>query len=136
MAHTSVTLWKVIEVCGVCVPRSQWVVYCVIHLVVLCNWTVRNGISATMLQSLILFVVFVLVCGGRGGGGINVGFASSVWLFIFNPLAPNDVYIRRTAQLTSRSCILNIYSTNILTNILNMLHILRFFLSSIFFWFL
>ena len=115
MAHTSVTLWKVIEVCGVCVPRSQWVVYCVIHLVVLCNWTVRNGISATMLQSLILFVVFVLVCGGRGGGGINVGFASSVWLFIFNPLAPNDVYIRRTAQLTSRSCILNIYSTNILT---------------------
>ena len=33
----------------------------------------------------------------------------------FNPLAPNDVYIRRTAQLTSRGCILNIYSTNILT---------------------
>ena len=32
-----------------------------------------------------------------------------------NPLAPNDVYIRRTAQLTSRSCILNIYSKNILT---------------------
>ena len=32
-----------------------------------------------------------------------------------NPLAPNDVYIRRTAQLTSRRCILNIYSTNILT---------------------
>ena len=33
----------------------------------------------------------------------------------FNPLAPNDVYIRPTAQLTSRRCILNIYSTNILT---------------------
>ena len=32
-----------------------------------------------------------------------------------NPLAPNDVYIRRTAQLTTRRCILNIYSTNILT---------------------
>ena len=32
-----------------------------------------------------------------------------------NPLAPNDVYICRTAQLTSRCCILNIYSTNILT---------------------
>jgi hypothetical protein len=30
-------------------------------------------------------------------------------------LAPNDVYISRTAQLTSRRCILNIYSTNILT---------------------
>ena len=42
---------------------------------------------------------------------------------IINPLAPNDIYththththIRRTAQLTSRRCILNIYSTNILT---------------------
>ena len=33
----------------------------------------------------------------------------------FNHLAPNDVYISRTAQLTSRRCILNIYSTNILT---------------------
>ena len=32
-----------------------------------------------------------------------------------NPLAPNDVNISRTAQLTSRRCILNIYSTNILT---------------------
>ena len=33
----------------------------------------------------------------------------------FNHLAPNDVYISRTAQLTSRRWILNIYSTNILT---------------------
>ena len=33
---------------------------------------------------------------------------------LVNPLAPNDVYIRRTAQLSSRRCILNIYSTNIL----------------------
>ena len=33
---------------------------------------------------------------------------------MFNPLAPNDVYIRRTAQLTSSRCILNIYSTNVL----------------------
>ena len=35
-------------------------------------------------------------------------------LCIINPLTPNDVYICRTAQLTSRRCILNIYSTNIL----------------------
>ena len=33
---------------------------------------------------------------------------------VINPLAPNDVYVRRTAQLTSIRCILNIYSTNIL----------------------
>ena len=32
-----------------------------------------------------------------------------------DPLAPNDVYISRTVKLTSRRCILNIYSTNILT---------------------
>ena len=47
----------------------------------------------------------------------------------FNPLAPNDVYISRTAQLTSRRCILNIYSTNTLTVFLNTLHILLFFSS-------
>jgi hypothetical protein len=66
VAHTSVTLWKVIEVCGVCVPHGQWIVYCVIHLVVLCNRIVRNGNSAT-LQSFIPIVVFVavvVVCGG------------------------------------------------------------------------
>ena len=37
----------------------------------------------------------------------------------FNPLAPNDIYIYiyicRTAQLTSRRCILNIYWINTLT---------------------
>ena len=32
-----------------------------------------------------------------------------------NPLAPNNIYISSNAQLTSRNCILNIYSTNILT---------------------
>ena len=31
----------------------------------------------------------------------------------FNPLKPNDPYICRTAPLTSRRCILYIYSTNI-----------------------
>ena len=34
---------------------------------------------------------------------------------VFNPLAPNEVYICRTAQLTSRRCILNNHSTNIVT---------------------
>ena len=33
----------------------------------------------------------------------------------FNPLKPNDAYIGRTAPLTSRRCILYIYSTNICT---------------------
>jgi hypothetical protein len=32
-----------------------------------------------------------------------------------NPLTPNGHYSGRTAQLTSRRCILNIYSTNVRT---------------------
>jgi len=39
-----------------------------------------------------------------------------------HPLKPNDLKKRRTAQLTSRCCILYIYSTNYVLNILNMLH--------------
>ena len=34
---------------------------------------------------------------------------------IVNPLTPNDLYISRTAPLTSKSCILYIYSTNVCT---------------------
>ena len=34
---------------------------------------------------------------------------------LINPLAPNHIYIRHTAQLTFRRCISNIYSTNTLT---------------------
>jgi hypothetical protein len=36
-------------------------------------------------------------------------------VLILNSLPPNDIYICRTAPLTSRRCILNIYSTNIHT---------------------
>ena len=32
---------------------------------------------------------------------------------IFNPLTPNDLYISRTTTLTSKRCILYIYSTNV-----------------------
>ena len=45
-----------------------------------------------------------------------LNFKESTYLCMkINPFAPNDVYISRTAQLTSRRCILNIYSINILT---------------------
>ena len=33
--------------------------------------------------------------------------------YLFNPLTPNDPYSGRTAPLTSKRCILYIYSTNI-----------------------
>jgi len=36
-------------------------------------------------------------------------------LWVINLLKPNDIYICRTAALTSGRCILNIYSTNIHT---------------------
>ena len=48
-------------------------------------------------------------------------------IYGINLLKPNDIYVCRTAALTSRRYILNIYSTNIHTE-LNMLHNLRFFL--------
>jgi hypothetical protein len=46
---------------------------------------------------------------------IKVELIISLLAEVVIPLAPKDVYIRRTVQLTSRRCILNIYSTNILT---------------------
>ena len=44
-----------------------------------------------------------------------------------NPLTPNDPYRGRTAPLTSKRCILYIYSTNIGTEYLNMVYTLRYF---------
>ena len=47
-----------------------------------------------------------------------VGGNISIFLFILakiNRLTPNDPYMGRTALLTSKSCILYIYSTNIST---------------------
>ena len=39
---------------------------------------------------------------------------------VFNPLKPNDPYRGRTAPLTSKRCILYIYSTNIGTEYFNL----------------
>ena len=36
-----------------------------------------------------------------------------IWQVEFNPLTPNDLYISHTAPLTSKRCILYIYSTNV-----------------------
>jgi len=46
---------------------------------------------------------------------------------MINPLTSNDDYSGRTAPLTSKRCILYIYSTIIVLNILNMVYTLRFF---------
>ena len=43
---------------------------------------------------------------------ISQSAAASIGLNMFNPLTPKDHYIGRTAPLTSKRCILYIYSTN------------------------
>jgi len=48
-------------------------------------------------------------------------------VFFLNFLSPNDPYRCRTTPPTSKRCILYIYSTNIGTNILNMVYTVRFF---------
>jgi hypothetical protein len=60
-----------------------------------------------------IYDMIVMLSYLMGGAYANL-VASSVGLKRFNPLPPNDIYIYiyRTAQLTSRRCILNIYSTN------------------------
>ena len=47
-----------------------------------------------------------------------------------NPLTPNDLYISRTTPLTSKRCILYIYSTNIGTEYFKHALFLRFFLQN------
>jgi hypothetical protein len=49
----------------------------------------------------------------KGGGKNQIKLIFDT--VVFNPLAPSDPYMGRTAQLTFRRCILNTYSTNIHT---------------------
>jgi len=43
----------------------------------------------------------------------NISYPVAKVLLNLNPLTPNDLYSGRTAPLTSKRCILYIYSTNI-----------------------
>jgi len=52
---------------------------------------------------------------GKAEGKRPLGRPRRRWEENINLLKPNDIYICRTAALTSRRCILNIYSTNIRT---------------------
>jgi hypothetical protein len=58
---------------------------------------------------LLLYVLVILF------EGFSFSNSASFFVDIFNPLAPSDPCMGRTALLTSRCCILNIYSTNIRT---------------------
>jgi len=45
-----------------------------------------------------------------------IKFSASSWLILINRLTPNNPYMGRNAPLTSKRCILYIYSTNIGTD--------------------
>jgi hypothetical protein len=65
---------------------------------------------------LVIFVCVHLVFNCLVYTSLNVytySLSLSLSLCSINPLAPSDPYMGRTAQLTSRHCILNTYSTNI-----------------------
>jgi hypothetical protein len=64
--------------------------------------------SASLMYSVIVWCIFSCVTGGT-----LVGIFCVVKASLFNPLTPNDHYSGRTAPLTSKRCILYIYSTNI-----------------------
>jgi hypothetical protein len=49
------------------------------------------------------------------GVNFNIVYIKPTRIYNINPLAPSDPYMGHTAQLTSRHCILNTYSTNIRT---------------------
>ena len=58
------------------------------------------------------------MCGLQDAGGIlfpHICRRVQIMKLIINLLKPNDIYICRTAALTSRRYILNIYSINIHT---------------------
>ena len=58
--------------------------------------------------------VGITVCGKLWKFSVGVAFSGvCVPLSFFNRLTPNDPYMGRTAPLTSKRCILYIYSTNI-----------------------
>ena len=63
------------------------------------GWNWQETIKICLNEEILMICTFQHIQRGR-------------WI---NPLAPNDVSIRRTAQLITRRFILNIYSTNILT---------------------
>ena len=65
--------------------------------------TCGKKVSQVKCESRVVHVLKVY-CGSRGTAP-----------FILNLLKPNDIYICRTAALTSRRYILYIYSTNICT---------------------
>ena len=59
----------------------------------------------------------------------DVFFSTTSTTEPLNPLTPNDHYRGRTASLTSKRCILYIYSTNIGTEYFKHFYTLRFFSS-------
>jgi len=75
-------------------------------------WVEEEDISHVCVEDVVQVVASI----SKAGEGTTASHGSP-WrgTYRINPLKPNDLYMRRTAQLTSRCCILYIYSTNIRT---------------------
>jgi len=78
----------------------------------------ESYLPTTMLRKGLVWLQLIIICGdpfGRYGCPFGPLAAKTVVLLPLNLLKPNDIYICRTAALTSKRYILNIYSTNIHT---------------------
>jgi len=71
-------------------------------------------VKAKFDAEMLLFLSFFL-------GTPKVQMEQNTYTVVLNPLAPNDPYSGRTAPLTSKRCILYIYSTNTGTEYFNLL---------------
>jgi hypothetical protein len=89
---------------------------CVLLLPVVCCFTLCLSLSLSLFSTVLHALVAVLLASSQYPEGPVTGHPDKGFSWfprVFNPLTPNGHYSGRTAPLTSRRCILNIYSTNI-----------------------
>ena len=94
----------VAKICSVPVKDQIW-----FHGIMFCKWAILPPVIFNC--STCGRCSFAVSC----EGALCLHFLQplSIMYVRFNPLTPNDPYMGRTAPLTSKRCILYIYSTNI-----------------------
>ena len=78
-------------------------------------WLLPGELLLLLLLLLLLELGFLLSQDRLIPGFIITNPCITIHTYYINPLKPNDPYMGRTAQLTSRRCISRIYSINIRT---------------------
>ena len=82
------------------------------------RWSVRARTVATKTQKLVMYVLSSYRSDQKYETIYYIiikfwNFTEFTWYNNINPLTPNDLHISRTAPLTSKRCILYIYSTKV-----------------------